>query len=329
MSNLTVRERFHHVMAGRLPEGGPPVIEWAPWWDQTIRRWEGEGLPAGLDQYAIRRWFGLDMTYQHWFRGFREGATAVGPGVWIRNEADYDALRPYLYPDPVVFEEAVWAQYAAEQERGEAIIWITLEGFFWWPRVLFGIAPHLYAFYDQPRLMHRINQDLVAYMKRCVDSFCQVCVPDFMTFAEDMSYNHGPMIGRELFDEFMAPYYREIVPVLESYGILPFIDSDGQIEPLIPQFQAVGLRGILPLERMAGVDVNRIRRNHPDWCMIGGFDKTVMHQGEACLRAEFERLMPVVRTGCFIPSVDHQTPPGVSLEDYRLYLRLLREYMAR
>jgi hypothetical protein len=34
-----------------------------------------------------------------------------------------------------------------------------------------------------------------------------------------------------------------------------------------------------------------------------------------------------MRTGGFIPSVDHQTPPGVSLEQYRVYLRLLAEYV--
>jgi len=88
----------------------------------------------------------------------------------------------------------------------------------------------------------------------------------------------------------------------------------------------VGLEGILPLERMAGVDVNRIRAHHPRWKMIGAFDKTVMHLGEARMRAEFERLLPVMRSGNFIPSVDHQTPPGVSLEQYRLYMQLLKEY---
>jgi len=33
-------------------------------------------------------------------------------------------------------------------------------------------------------------------------------------------------------------------------------------------------------------------------------------------------------SGGFIPSVDHQTPPGVSLDQYRLYLRLLDEHTA-
>jgi hypothetical protein len=80
---------------------------------------------------------------------------------------------------------------------------------------------------------------------------------------------------------------------------------------------------------MAGVDVNRIRANHPKWKMIGGYDKTVMHLGEAAIRAEFERLLPAMRSGYFIPSVDHQTPPGVSMGDYYLYLRLLREYAGK
>ena len=35
-----------------------------------------------------------------------------------------------------------------------------------------------------------------------------------MTFAEDMSYNHGPMLSKALFDEFLAPYYRRLVPRL-------------------------------------------------------------------------------------------------------------------
>jgi hypothetical protein len=33
-----------------------------------------------------------------------------------------------------------------------------------------------------------------------------------------------------------------------------------------------------------------------------------------------------MRSGGYIPSVDHQTPPEVSLDDYRLYLQLLKEY---
>ncbi|HOF18760.1 MAG TPA: hypothetical protein PK082_07605, partial [Phycisphaerae bacterium] len=33
-----------------------------------------------------------------------------------------------------------------------------------------------------------------------------------------------------------------------------------------------------------------------------------------------------LRTGGYIPSTDHQTPPDVSVEGFREYVRLLHEY---
>ena len=53
-----------------------------------------------------------------------------------------------------------------------------------------------------------------------------------------------------------------------------------------------------------------------------------MHLGEQAMRQEFERILPAMKSGGFIPSVDHQTPPDVSLETYRLYVSLLKEYAA-
>jgi hypothetical protein len=328
----TVRSRFVKVLRGEMPEDRLPVTEWATWWDKTIERWRGEGLPRELDWHGVKTYLDIDMDYQCWFAQMGEGAAPIEgapPGAWIRDMADYERLRERLYPDPTPFDRHYWRERAEIQARGDAVIWISLSGFFWWPRVLLGIEPHLYAFYDQPELMHRINDDQVAYMLRCLDQFCAICVPDFMTFGEDMSYNHGPMISKEQFDEFIAPYYRRVVPRLKELGIAVLVDSDGDVTKLIPWQESVGIEGILPLERMAGVDVNRIRKDHPQWKMIGAYDKMVMHLGEEAIRAEFERLLPAMRSSRFIPSVDHQTPPNVSLTDYHLYLKLLREYAAK
>jgi hypothetical protein len=147
-----------------------------------------------------------------------------------------------------------------------------------------------------------------------------------MTIAEDMSYNHGPMISKATFNEFVAPYYRQLMPRLQEHGILTFMDTDGDPTLLVPWLEEIGVQGVLPLERQAGVDGMKLRRQFPRFRFVGHFDKMTMNRGEAALRAEFERLAPLIRTGGFIPSVDHQTPPGVSLEQYRCYLRLLDEY---
>ena len=54
-----------------------------------------------------------------------------------------------------------------------------------------------------------------------------------MTFAEDMSYNHGPMIGREIFYEFVAPHYRELLPMLAERTIIPIVDTDGDVSIMV------------------------------------------------------------------------------------------------
>jgi hypothetical protein len=324
---VTNRERIRRILNFE-PVDRLPVVEWAHWWDETTTRWYGEGLPSHLvNAEDIREHFGLDPLFQLWIPPQASTCprpSAHGAGL-LANREDYLAIKPHLYPDPA-FDPKPIETWAKMQEAGDAAVWITLEGAFWFPRTLFGIEGHLLAFYDQPDLMREMNDDLAEFNLRALDEFCQICVPEFMTFAEDMSYNHGPMLSKGLFDEFMTPYYRQVVPELVRRGIVPFVDTDGDVTEAIKWFTDVGIRGFLPLERMAGIDVAAIRRNHPKLAMIGAFDKTVMHLGEERVRQEFERLLPVMRQGGFIPSVDHQTPPAVSIDDYQQYARLLKEY---
>ena len=289
---MKTRERIQRILNFESPDR-LPVIEWAVWWDQTVKRWEGEGLPRGLSNIELQEYFGLDLLVQQWFS-------------------------PFLFD-----------RYTQKHETGEAAFWFTLEGFFWFPRTLLGIEPHLYAFYDRPELLHRMNQDQVDFSLRLLERLFRRYRPEFMTFAEDLSYNHGPMLSRELFDEFLVPCYRQLIPVLHEHGVKVFVDSDGDVSECLGWFRDAGFDGILPLERMAGVDVRSLRERYPDMLFLGAFDKTVMHRGEEAIRREFERLMPVARRGGFIPGCDHQTPPEVSLRDYRLYLALYREYAGR
>lgn len=324
---MNARERFHAIMNFQ-PYDRLPILEWASWWDKTILRWREEGLPESVkSRYELYTHFGIDQYKQDWFSIVSPECPkpkAHGSGI-IESEADYDKLLPYLFPKTSV-DGKKWRQWAKDQQDGNAVLWFTVDGFFWFARRLLGIEPHLYAFYDQPKLMHRINSDLADWMLLVIDQVCEYCTPDFMTFGEDMSYNNGPMLSKEFFDEFMLPYYHRVVPVLKSKGILPIIDSDGDITIPAYWFAEAGLEGILPLERQAGVNIATLRANHPKMKFIGHFDKMTMDKGEARMREEFERLLPTAIKGGFLISCDHQTPPGVSYSNYLLYLKLFKEY---
>jgi hypothetical protein len=324
-------ERFRAVMNFQ-PVDRLPRWEWAMWWDQTIARWHEEGLPGELrfsQVFDIAQQFGLDPYQQFWFSTTDPTIEATQHHVEgiVANMDDYLRVRPQLFPnhDSAIAGMAAWAE---RQQRGEAVVWCTLEGFFWFPRTLMGFEKLMFAFADQPELLHQINRDLLAFNLSLLDKIFAVCVPTFMTIAEDMSYNHGPMISQRTFEDFVAPYYRELISRLQERNILPIVDTDGDVTMLVPWLESVGVTGVLPLERQAGVDGRALRQRYPRLLMVGHFDKMTMTRGEAAMRAEFERLVPLMQTGGFIPSVDHQTPPGVSLEQYHVYLRLLEEYTA-
>jgi hypothetical protein len=306
-----------------------PMIEWASWWDLTINRWRNEGLPEFDDFSGNYIYLGLDDHRQFWLPTRTDDCPAPpshGFGI-IENEDDYKKIKKYLYPSHVIKNTAEELNALKhEHELGEFSLWITLSGFFWFPRELFGIENHLYSFYDYPELYHKICSDLADYHIMCIEQFSDIMVPDFMTFAEDMSYNNGPMISKKFFDEFLMPYYKKVIPHLNQRGTKVIIDSDGDVAEIIPWLIEAGIEGVLPLERQAGVDINALRSKFPEFIFIGGFDKLIMKNGEAAMRVEFERILPAMKKGGYIPSVDHQTPPDVSLENYRIYLKLLKEY---
>ncbi len=320
------RERMIAALNGDN-SAGLPNIEWATWWTETINSWG-----TNLSNNELFHHFGLDDHYQIWIsvkdKNFSK-ADHKANGA-ITNRESYLALKHLLYPKSYLLKlKDELLKIKTLHDKGDIIFWFTLEGFFWFPRTLFGIENHLFAFYDEPELMKEINSDLTEYYKKILEVIYSVLTPEYMTFAEDMSYNLGPMLSKEQYLEFLHPYYEIVVPLIKEKGTKVFIDTDGQVEPLIPWFKDSGIEGCLPLERMAGVDVNRLRENHPDWLMIGGFDKTVMKNGESAMRCEFERISPAIKSGKYIPSVDHQTPPDVTMEQYKCYVKLLREYTGR
>lgn len=327
---MTPRDRFVKTLNFDGSVDQLPMVEWAAWWNLTLERWKTEGLPADIGWEASLDYFGLDKLICIGMGGGPSAACPESISRTVTDEAAYDALRPYLYAESTIEAAVESARKLRDRhDRGEIIIRLWLDGYFWFPRGLMGIERHLYAFYDQAPLMHRINNDLADFNVRAVEALFPILRPDMVGFAEDMSYNHGPMLSYDLFREFLMPYYQRVIPHIRRYGVKVLIDSDGDITSMIPWLTEAGIEGVYPLERQAGVDVAEIRRLHPKFLMMGGYDKMVMSRGEAAMRAEFERLLPVMKSGGFIPSVDHQTPPGVSLDSFRIYMKLFREYVGK
>ena len=143
--SLNMKKVLNFEMPSRVP-----CVEWCMWWDKTLSVWEEQSMPPGMDDFALYDYFGLDKNVQFWLDHYSNECPKPvhqARGL-IENEADYDAIRAHILRDDAVSSISDKLQSAANlQSAGDVVAWYTVNGFFWFPRELFGIESHLYSFY--------------------------------------------------------------------------------------------------------------------------------------------------------------------------------------
>ena len=224
--------------------------------------------------------------------------------------------------------EAAYGHLAEGHDRGDYSIRLNIEGFFWVPRELLGIEAHMYAFYDEPELLHAINDYILEIYRTKLLKVIDLVQPDVIYFMEDLSGKNGPMVSPDCFEEFVADYYRALIPLFKEHGVgNVFVDTDGDFVRLIPNFMDAGVDGFLPMDVNAGMDIVEVRKQFPKLKFIGSFNKLEIAKGPAAIDKEFDRILPVIRGGGYIPGSDHQVAPSTSLENYKYYIKKLRKIM--
>lgn len=199
-------------------------------------------------------------------------------------------------------------------------------GFFNSLRQLIGEKNLYILYYDNPKLIKDILNHLCDFWINIAEELTSKIDFDLASFAEDMAGKQGMLISPNTFREFMSPCYRKITDFLKSRGIKIFlVDSDGNIEELIPLFLESGVNCIFPIEQQAGNNLIEIRKKYPELRMLGGFDKNTLYKGRGYIDKEFEKIPYLISEGGYIPFSDHDVPPNASWENYKYYRNKLKD----
>lgn len=357
-----IRERFLNWLTFQ-PVDRIPLQEFG-YWPETIERWHHEGLPKWVtdmrhveDYLRIDRswncnWLEInDLIYPKFERKVleeteNEEIVRDEMGVTLRtqkhfrsipqymrfpveNEADYETLLPRLNGrDPGRYPSDFDEDLHWRRARGE-IVGINFCGFFGLLRNLMGLENACVALYDQPGLVRRMIADRVQFARDLLPRLFATGALDFVQIWEDMAYKAGPMMSPRQVREFMLPAYAELVAIFRQAGVrLIMVDSDGQVNDLVPVWREAGIDGTHPCEIAAGADPVAIRRDNPGCALQGGMDKRLIAAGREGIDAELKRLQPLLEEGGFIPELDHFVPPDVSYGDYCYYVERRRELFA-
>ena len=229
---------------------------------------------------------------------------------------------------PGRFDDLVSHMAAAQAAAAEGLmISQNLIGGYMYLRSLIGPADLLYAFYDQPELIHACMRAWLELADAVIARHQAFVTLDEIFLAEDICYNHGPLVSPRMMKEFLFPYYQQLIvngktrQLDRSRHLYVQIDTDGYAVPTIPLYiEAIGMDVMSPFEVASGCDVVEIGRQYPELAMFGGIDKRVLASGRAAIDAHLEYILPTMRArGGFIPTCDHGVPEEVPYHDYLYY----------
>jgi len=292
----------------------PPFKEKILFEDQRYRVWVDS---LGITQKGLQN---------DWSEGWSGFATRVFIDFPVKNMKDFiEMKRRYDPKDPRRYPKN-WDKIAESYKRREHPLSINVRGPFWWTRDMMGLKGLAIKIHSDPELIKEIMEFSAEFHIEALERCLEDVEVDYVIMSEDMAYKKGPMIGPRTAEKLMESPYRRIVRFFHGHGVkLIGIDSDGNVEPLIPFWLDLGINCITPCEAAAGMDVARLGEKYPELVMIGGIDKRELSKDKESIRKEvMHKVPPLIERRGYFPGVDHAVPPDVSLDNYRYFVYLLK-----
>jgi hypothetical protein len=108
------------------------------------------------------------------------------------------------------------------------------------------------------------------------------------------------------------------------------IDTDGKVEQLLPLLRKCGINGVYPIEAKANPDLLKLRKDNPDFVLIGGLEKEVINEGnENMIESEVMSKVPkMLPYGRYLPNIDHSLQPMCTFPNLCRFMDLLHKVTA-
>lgn len=233
----------------------------------------------------------------------------------------YDPSSPIRYP-------LWWEEHVETWKRRDyplILLGNGSYGLYWTLRQWMGTENLSYAFFDQAALVEEMLDFIAEFLIEVTRRAVTETDIDYFNFSEDFAGKGGPLISPAIFRKFFMPRYKRIIEHLRKDGIRYFfLDSDGDLEVLIPLLLECGINCLWPLEIASGMEPVDLRRKFGrDLRFCGGIDKRELTKDKKSIEREVLRKVPqLVEEGGYIPHLDHTFPPDISYENFLYYLEL-------
>ncbi len=256
------------------------------------------------------------VTEDYWGIRSKEVRTAAGVDTMFvptalheaRTLADFER-HPWPWPD--IFDYSALAEGCARYpERA-----VLFEGsdLFTRPCILRGMENLMLDMVERPDLAHFLLEKFTAFYCEELTRALEATRGGFQLYCEWSDYGgqQGLLLSIPMWREFAGPYLKRLVDICHAGGVKFMLHSCGSVWKLIPDFIAIGVDVLDPIQvRADGMDPARLKREFGDRIAFhGGIDiqKTLPFGTPDEVRAEVaERVRTVARGGGYVIAPTHE-----------------------
>ncbi|MCX7795775.1 MAG: hypothetical protein N2380_04580 [bacterium] len=145
----------------------------------------------------------------------------------------------------------------------------------------------------------------------------------------DLANDKGPIYSPRVFRDFLLPSIKRITDVCHKLGIFYLFGSDGNLWPIAQElFIESGIDGYYEIDRKAGMDLKRLRINHPQLVLIGNISSYTLHVGSIneVIKETLDCLETAKNFGGIIVGCSNYIVPQTPLENVIAMIETINKY---
>lgn len=354
---MNSRDRVNAAFT-RQPHDRVPRHE--TFWDDTIRRWEKEGLKGGRGE-ALRE-LGSDfacVSEFSWPSPFPGREETVREDEKTRTFRDEWGATLRLFKDHQTtpehlgwecdspeawhgrFRETILAadspldldrlkrRFAAARREAKWTFCNTVEPFESL-RKLIGDEETMISIKEEPEWIVDMAEVTTTRSLRTLERIHDAGIhADGLWIYGDMAFNHATFCSPADYRELIWPQHKRLCDWAKERGMKTIYHTDGNINGVIDHYIEAGVDVLQPLECKAGMDLRDLVPRYGDRLgFFGNIDVMVLIRGD--LEEIEEEIRRKFATGManngYLYHSDHSVPPQVSWDTYQAIIRMVQRH---
>jgi uroporphyrinogen decarboxylase len=255
-----------------------------------------------------------NTTYRSVFGVERYGLGYGQPLHHPLENATLQDIKEYSWPNPDWIDVSKVEEDAQKYNKKFAILggdWSP----FWHDAIdLLGMEDLLIKMCAEPELVHLVLDKIVEYYYQVNQNIFEAASEEIDVFfiGNDFGGQTGPLMGPEMFEQFISPHLRRLVDLGHRYGLKVQMHCCGGVYELIPLMIKAGLDALHALQPDCnGMDLAILKRDFGDKLVLnGGIDsKSILMNGTVDYVKEQTRKVLEIMTpgGRYIAGASHDT----------------------